>query len=160
MLDPLTAISLASSVVQFVEFGVKIVSGSIELYHSKDGVDSEVTNFEFEATRVHRLADKIKSIVDHRQDGANLSEDEIELQGLAERCRVLASDLVSVLDGLKVKRLGRGRKWESVRKSVEAQMPWNKDKIGSLEKQLRVVQQAIMDRIQWMMRYSYLTLWR
>ncbi len=33
MLDPFTALSLASSVIQFVDFGVKLLNESAELYH-------------------------------------------------------------------------------------------------------------------------------
>jgi hypothetical protein len=34
MLDPFTALSLASSVVQFVDYGTKLLNESAELYHT------------------------------------------------------------------------------------------------------------------------------
>ncbi len=37
MLDPLTALSIASSIVQFVDYGSKLLSKSYELYESADG---------------------------------------------------------------------------------------------------------------------------
>ena len=38
MLDPLTAIGLASNIVQFVNFGSKVISTSLELYYFDDGI--------------------------------------------------------------------------------------------------------------------------
>jgi hypothetical protein len=37
MLDPLTALSLASSVIQFVDFGIKLFRSGRELYGSSNG---------------------------------------------------------------------------------------------------------------------------
>lgn len=34
MLDPFTALSLAASVVQFIDFGVRLLTDSAELYHT------------------------------------------------------------------------------------------------------------------------------
>jgi hypothetical protein len=36
-MDPLTALSVAFSVVQFVEFGIKILETDTEIYHSASG---------------------------------------------------------------------------------------------------------------------------
>ena len=39
-MDPFSALGLASNVVQFMEFGTKLISASLELYNSKDGTSS------------------------------------------------------------------------------------------------------------------------
>lgn len=59
MLDPLTAISLASSVIQFTDFCIRLVAGSIEVYQSTTGVNSERSNLELKITHVRNLADKV-----------------------------------------------------------------------------------------------------
>lgn len=152
MLDPLTAISLASCVVQFTEFGIKLVSGSIELYHSVDGANAERSSLEFKIIRLQRLADKIIVPPEQNDDGRPASKDERELEYLAESCKSIALDLLSVLEDLKVKKTpGLGRKWESFQKAVEAQTPWNRKKIAALEKDLLRSRQQMFDQIQIMM---------
>ena len=154
MLDPLTAISLASAVVQFTDFGVKLVTGSIELYHSVDGVSAERSNLERNITRVRNLTDKIILPLEQNDDHVSSSNENEELKELTYSCKIIASDLLSVLDGLKVKSLaGPRRKWESFQKAVAAQTPHNKNKIAALEKSLRTVQGEIFNHIQAMMRY-------
>lgn len=153
MLDPLTAVSLASSVVQFTDFGIKLVRGSIELYHSADGVNAERSNLEYRINHVRKLADKINFPLEHNDDDGPTSRDEKELRELAKACKSIATDLLSVLDDLKVKKpAGLGRKWESFQKAAAAQTPHNKNKVAALDKKLHGVREAIFDRIQVMMR--------
>lgn len=154
MLDPLTAISLASAVVQFTEFGIKLVTGSIELYHSADGLNRERSNLELRISTVHKLAENIVLSFEYKSDDGPATEDEKELGKLATSCKGMASDLLSVLDDLKVKNpTGPGRKWESFRKAVAAQTPHNKKKIEDLDKNLRSVKEDMLHRVQFMMRY-------
>jgi len=153
MLDPLTALSLASSVVQLTEFGIKLVTGSVELYHSANGSNAETSDLEVKIAYVRKLAEKVDYPLEPSDDGGPASKNRGELRELAKSCKSITSDLVLVLDGLKVKKsAGAARKWESLQKAVAAQTPWNKDKIASLDKRLRVVQQAIFNQIQSMMR--------
>ena len=153
MLDPLTAISLASSVVQFTEFGIRLVTGTIELYYSADGANTERSSLEFRITQVRNLANQVMYPLEHNDDDRSPSRHGQVLRELVASCKEIASDLLLVLDNLKVKRpAGPGRKLESFRKAIAAQTPWNKDKIASLDKRLRGVKEAMFDQIQLMMR--------
>ena len=152
MLDPLTAISLASAVIQFTNFGIKLVTGSIEVYHSADGANAERSNLEFKSNRVIKLADKIIFPEHNRNDGPE-SKDDRQLRELARSSKSIASDLLNVLDELKVKApASHGRKWESFKKAVAAQTPHNKKKIAELDKRLHIVHQEMFDQIELMMR--------
>ena len=154
MVDPLTAISLASAVVQFTDFGIKLVTGIIELYHSADGLSGESSNLEYRITHVRKYAETIILSSEHDGDDEPASENEKELAKLAASCKGIASDLLSVLDDLKVKKpAGPGRKWESFRKAVASLTPHNKNKIEDLEKKLRLLKEEMLIRIQFMMRY-------
>ena len=156
MLDPLTAISLASAVVQFTDFGIKLVSGSIELYHSASGLNAERSNLELKIAHLRKFTDEILSSFEHKNEGPP-SEDEKELRQLANDSKFTALHLLSVLDDLKVKRpAGPGRKWESFKKAVAAQTPHNKDRIALLESTLHGLQDGILERLHLMMRYAFL----
>lgn len=151
MLDPFTAVSLASCVVQFTDFGIKLILGSIELYNSANGLNAERSNLEFKINSVRKLADKIIAL---NEDSDRLSSGSNDrLSSLAKSCNLIAKDLLSVLDALKVKKLaGPGRKWESFRKAVAALTPHNYKRISNLEINLRGVQEMIFNEIQLMMR--------
>ena len=151
MLDPFTAVSLASCVVQFTDFGIKLISGSIELYNSANGLNAERSNLEFKINSVRKLADKIIAL--NEDSDFLLSGRFARLSILAKRCNLIAKDLLSVLDDLKVKKLaGPGRKWESFRKAVAALTPHNNKRISSLEANLCSVQEIMFNEIQLMMR--------
>lgn len=153
MLDPLTAISLASSVVQFTDFCIRLVAGSIEVYQSATGVNSERSVLEIKTIHVRNLADKVLSHLKDNKDDGLAARDENELRRLAKSCQRIADDLLSVLDDLKVKKpAGPGRKWESFYKAVAAQTPHNKNKIAALDKMLHGVQEGILNQVQVMMR--------
>lgn len=148
MLDPFTAVSLASCVVQFTDFSIKLVSGSIELYKSANGLIAERSSLEVKTNHVRKLAEKIIAVKD---EGVDMSR--VQLTELAHTCSLIANELLSILDDLKVKRLaGPGRKWESFQKAVAALTPHNKNKIAALEAELRRVQEMILNEIQVMMR--------
>ena len=152
MLDPFTAVSLASCVVQFTDFGIKLVEGSIELYGSANGLNAERSNLELKTNHLRKLANKIIALEHEDTDSFRFGSDD-QLSQLAESCNLIAKDLLSVLDDLKVKKLaGPGRKWESFRKAVTALSPHNKNKIATLETELRLVQEMIFNEIQLMMR--------
>ena len=153
MLDPLTAVSLASCVVQFTDFGIKLVTSGIKLYYSVDGLDTERSDLEYRTTNLRRLADQVVVPRGQFDDSSSMTDDERELVDLATRCQSIATELLMILDGLRVKKpVGASRKWESFQKVVAAQTPWNKDKVASLEKNLRSARQGMFERITLMMR--------
>ena len=152
MLDPFTALSLAGCVVQFTDFGIKLVVGSIELYNSTNGLSAERSNLEFKTNHVRKLAEKIIALKHEDADKLRFGSHD-QLGQLAESCNLIAKDLLLVLDDLKVRRLtGPGRTWESFRKAVAALTPHNKNKIATLETELRRVQEMIFNETQLMMR--------
>lgn len=151
MLDPLTAISLASSVVQFTDFGIKLITGSFKLYKTSNGVSADNADLETAIDQVRNLAARV--ILPFDKTGEPMSGDEKELRELVKSCDVTASDLLSVLHDLRVKRpAGPGRMLESFRKVVAAQTPWNKDKIAALSKRLQMLQESIFRQVHVMMR--------
>ncbi|KAL8718403.1 MAG: hypothetical protein Q9225_004461 [Loekoesia sp. 1 TL-2023] len=152
MLDPLTAISLASAIVQFTDFGTRLVIGTIKLYQSADGVTAEAADLKSKVTNVRQYADKISKSHQRRDNHEPKTEDEEKLIEQAEACSGIAVELLVVLDALKVKKpAGSGRTWESFRKAVATATPWNQEKIASLERRLRNIQLSMFGQIQVMM---------
>ena len=142
MLDPLNAISLASSIVQFVQFGTKLVLEGLELYQSNDGALAK--NSELEAI-VKDINQRSEVLINTPQP----SEDEVAMQKLAESSRKIADELIEQLSTLRIpvshKRL------QSSRKALAA--AWKKDRITDLERRLCRLQNQINQRLVFMMRF-------
>lgn len=110
-MGPLTALSVASSVIQFADFGSKLLNQSRQLYKSAHGTLSENIDVEIIAADVLSLAQSLK----RRQPGnraqagqpfaANINaENDDALDALSLRCVEIAEELMRRLDKLKVKR--------------------------------------------------------
>lgn len=100
-MDPLTAVSLAGTVLQFVDFGCKLFKVSVELY---DTSESSIFDAEQDAAKhVTMLArDALKDLQDYKtklQGGEEelsryaTSEDEKELRALCHDCDDVATTL-------------------------------------------------------------------
>ena len=98
MLDPLTAIGLASAIVQFVDFSTKIFHGAQEVYESASGATEENRSLEVVVSDMKRLSSKLKAT-----GRAQQSDDEKALCSLAEECHGLSTDLFELLQKAKPK---------------------------------------------------------
>jgi hypothetical protein len=62
VLDPLTALSVAGTIVQFVNFGTRILSRSRQLYHSTKGALAQDEEFDFITTHLIKLTAKLVAL--------------------------------------------------------------------------------------------------
>ncbi|KAF9878380.1 hypothetical protein CkaCkLH20_03872 [Colletotrichum karsti] len=138
-MDPFTALGLAAAIIQFVEFGVKLVSTSREIYISADG-----------RTQEHETLDEICShlcfLVDDIDDAAELVgelkqriDEEVALRKLSERCRSTALELQTLLKSLYCTPSGRVA---SLKQALRA--AWGKRKVDDVEARLKEYRQELM----------------
>jgi hypothetical protein len=123
-METLAVIGLIGNIVQFVDFSGKLISKSIQLYQSSDGVLTENINTETATNHLIRLNNKL-------ENAANATGDKA-LHSLCKSCGVVAVELLRTLDKLKVE--GEKKKWKSTRKALRSL--WSKEKIQGIEKQL------------------------
>jgi hypothetical protein len=100
-MDPLTAIGLASAVVQFVDFSTKLISGAHKLYESASGATSEHLELEGLASNLRQQSEEVTPL--NVANAAALSGEDKDLISLGRQCRDVADELLTVLDGLKLK---------------------------------------------------------
>ena len=153
MLDPLTAIGLASAIVQFVAYGSKVIGMASEIYKSADGALKDNAALEDWTIKIDQSSDRILLPSTVTASGEGISDDEKVLTELASTSKVAAGDLLSLLHDLRGVRSGSHKKWESLRKAVSAQSPWDKDKIQRLETKLKGLQEEISHRLVVMIRH-------
>ncbi|KAF4946508.1 hypothetical protein FGADI_11146 [Fusarium gaditjirri] len=104
MLDPVTAIGLASSIVAFIDFGAKLVKGSIEIYEASDGTLTENRSSQAVAAAMEGFAARL--II---QQPSELGPEEKELVDLAKRCHAVCTELLNLLGRIKPKDLSSKR---------------------------------------------------
>ena len=108
-MEPISALSIACGVIQFLDVGAKVLSKFREIY--KDGSTAE--HAELRATAEHLITIQLNdlSVPRHIQAGqSNLSAADKELIAVAQRCSTIAKTLVDELRSLEANTSGSWRK--------------------------------------------------
>lgn len=97
-MDPMSALVVATAVVQFVDYGTKIVSKGRELYQSASGALARNEDLETDSRRLRELVTSMSSA------RSKLTTPEVAAGwvDLVNECNLTAGLLQSLLDGLKV----------------------------------------------------------
>jgi hypothetical protein len=138
-MDPLTAFSLAGTIVQFVDFGSKLYSKSLELYKSTTGALTANNQLELIISEFTILNDKLRA--ESASDGVAgcLTKEEDVLLRLYEECGTICGELLEDLDALKVR--GHHKAWKSVWKAIAS--AWTAEERTSKVRQLDQIRQTL-----------------
>jgi pyruvate-formate lyase-activating enzyme len=98
MLDPLSAIGLAASIVQFVDYSTELIKGSLEKYRSVSGATEENESLEIVIKEMKVLSLRLLPI-----PGSDPSEDEKAIRRVAAECRILSGQILDLLEKVKAK---------------------------------------------------------
>ncbi|KAF8855876.1 hypothetical protein BDZ45DRAFT_595017, partial [Acephala macrosclerotiorum] len=128
VLDPLSAISLAGNIVQFVDFSTKVLRQGYVLYNSANGATAVNEELELLTTDFLKLSTKLQRPFEHSQSDVRSARHEQELEGLCTECAKVAKELLHRLESLKVQ--GTRTVWKSLWQAL--QTAWTEDEIRSL----------------------------
>jgi hypothetical protein len=152
-MDPLTAISLAGTVVQFVDFGCKLLKRSSKLYENAEIYS--YSSAELSAEHVQTLAERAVKDLDQykgklwlgmqRAAPSEVAEDETRLRALCSECSEVADTLVSHLSRLTVSELSSNRKWKSFHHAFLS--IWSEKDVQHLVNKLEQYRRAIESEI-------------
>jgi len=118
-MDPLTALGLASNVIQVVDFSARLVSKGYKIYKSADGSLVENADAEAVTNSLNVLTAKLQhSFNDGQKTPGQLSQDDQSLMDLCEKCTNVADQLLGKFDRVKI--TGRYRKWKSARQALKS----------------------------------------
>jgi hypothetical protein len=122
MLDPLTALSLAGNIVQFLDFSIKLLAKGHELYNSTDGAALGHTELILIAKDLQELNGRLNESLSSEQiEQKRLTESDLALCKLSEQCFGVAGELAEALDKLKVQGTSN-RRWKSFRQALKSLM--------------------------------------
>jgi hypothetical protein len=147
-MDPFSALSVATSVVQFVDFGSKLVSRAIEIHQSHENIPDDLAD-------ASKLSEKM-SVVSEQLEGSmntiprrTLEPHEQELLDMCKQCQDISQQLISVIN--KLKRSANSNKWDSLRTAFRSIM--SQPKILALQSKLDSFRQQLMLNILISLRY-------
>ncbi|KAG0648144.1 hypothetical protein D0Z07_6009 [Hyphodiscus hymeniophilus] len=142
-MDPLTALSLAGTVIQFVDFGTKLLGTAGELYKSTTGSLGVHTEIELTASDLRAVIVKLRGSV---PVSASQSIDDpwrIFAQ-ICDEAASVADELVERLTQLRVKH-GKHRVWHTIQSVVKTL--WSPKEIAALQKRLSGFREALVTRV-------------
>ncbi|QYS92888.1 NACHT domain-containing protein [Trichoderma simmonsii] len=97
-MDPVNAVGIAAAVVQFADFGFRLINSAYELYNSPSGQRSEYIELSAVSQDLSSLADAIRAKLDENQGSVG----EVFTR-LHRQCKSTNDELQSILSKLKVK---------------------------------------------------------
>jgi hypothetical protein len=138
-MDPVTALGVASSILQIVDFTQSLVRSTYEVYKSPSGrrkasVDLQAVTSSLKTLNEDLIGsmNRAATVTIGNGRGAELSAKDKELRHLCQKCSDLASTLISALERLTAE---RNSLWDSFRQALK--QVWKEKEILSLEKQLQ-----------------------
>ena len=131
-MDPLTAFSVASSVIQVVDYSTKIVEKCLQLY--RGGASTENKEIESMAKHLTNLSTDLKlpQAIQSPRPAAQSYQDDQGLLELARQCSETAAELIGELQKLTIQ--GRRKKREAFRKAIK--IVWKRNAVEGIQKRL------------------------
>jgi hypothetical protein len=134
-MDGLSALSVAASIAQFIEFACSLVSKSREIYRSTHG--SSIHHFESELAtkRLVELSRTIKTSlhIETKAPSAFLVEEQA-LEAICNGCISASNELLSRFEKLKLRDGRKCRRYKSFRQALKS--VWSKGAIDEIAKRL------------------------
>jgi len=131
-MDPASALGLASSIVQLVQFTGDLISKGNEIYKSADGTLIDNLELETIAASLADLSKEVPLLVHTKDRKKSLTKIEKEMQDLCQGCNAISMQLIEVVGELKNKR--PPTRWNSFRQALLS--VWKESEIAALEKRL------------------------
>lgn len=100
-MDPLTAFSTAGTVIQFVDFSLKLLSAGCELYNSATGALYTNEELEYTARNISQLARRLRQPL-HPESLTRVTQEGADLQRICDKCDEIAQDLLKRLESLRM----------------------------------------------------------
>ena len=153
-MDPLTALSVTGTIIQFLDFASKLLKNSVKLYKSSRGWLKADEELELITGDLQCVISKLQASVSVPTSGTALplagdEESEKTVVKICDEAAKIAAELLQKLNGVKVKD-GKSRAWESIKAAVKA--AWSEEEIRSLERRLdrlsRLLRSTSMDLLR------------
>lgn len=141
-MDPITSLSVAGVVVQFVDFTSKIVSKGWRLYRSPDGMLLEHQVFELTTRDLLKLVERLRDSLPN-ENWTPISQDDHALATLCDSCTRIGNDVLEHLKTLKIDR--KNSKWRSFRQALK--IVWDTEELDAVADNLMSIRREVETHI-------------
>ena len=147
-MDLMSALSVAGTIVQFVDFGSKLIQNGYGLYNSSRGTLPANQELDLIAADLQSVLSKLRTSAEPTDLVGPLTQEDckgqLSFENVCEGAATVAEELLQSLDTLKV-RGKKYRKLSSLQKALENL--WSREEIGGIVKRLATYKQALMTRV-------------
>jgi hypothetical protein len=151
-MDPLNALSLAGNVIQFVDFGSKLLKGAGELYRSPSGSLALHDEIEITTSDLRAVIVKLRTEIPQQQGDDTWTA----FATICDDAATVADELLQRLSKLKIKD-GKHKKLRSIQQAVACL--WSENEISDLMQRLSSFRQALETRVLLSIRSGMLLVW-
>ena len=137
-MDPISSLSVASAIIQFVDFGSKLVDRGRRIYKNGDGTLAEYVDKEVAVSHLNHLNENLQDSIGGIST-RRIAKRDRALYDLCSKCRNAGNELLDHLVALKVD--GSHRKWKSFRQALKS--VWSEDALNDMEKRLATFREEI-----------------
>lgn len=149
-MEALATVAVVSSIVQLVDFSIKLLSDGVEMHKSADGALSGNALVEQVTMDLVALDEGLKRSIQTPGQTLCLSEDEAALQVLAEKSKEISMELLTRLGGLKLS--DKRSAWETVRKTIKGMR--GKAKTDAMVQNIDYIKKQLDSRLLVSIRYG------
>jgi hypothetical protein len=139
-MEPFSALAVATSAAQFVDFTSKLITESYKLHTSATGQLEEHVILEKVTKSLRDVSFDLSTQVEKQTVLAKLSHDDKELQHLCKSCHEISLQLLEALEKLKAE--DGSSKWKNFRQALRT--VWTREHIEGLERQLDRLRQQLV----------------
>jgi hypothetical protein len=150
-MDPISSLSIAAAVVQFLDFGSKLVGRGLHIYKSADGTIPEYVDREIAIGHLNDLTTNLQALSQDDTATAASRRDQA-LADLCSKCQSIGGELLTRLAALKVD--GNRRKWKSFEQALKS--VWSEKAMNDVERRLATFRNEIEFHILVDLRYATL----
>lgn len=152
VMEPISALSVAANVAQFIELAFKAVHAAYEIAGSSNGMLAKHAETELIAQSTTRLQENTVVLSDASLDYDKLSRLDKSLLPLRKSCLEVGNELLGLLNRLKASK--PGRKWKSMKVALLALV--KEGKMKELEGRLMNLQQQINSVVIFDIQYVHI----
>lgn len=142
VLDPMSAVALASSVIYFVEFASKLISKTYQYHESTDGTLAENKVQNTIASNLSNLSASLENSLEPFDRSRKWSTNETGLQKVTIECHEVANQLQRALNEFELGDGDRASFLRSFRLALTAL--WGKQEMERLQRRLNEAREQVM----------------
>ncbi len=132
VIDPLTALGIASNIISFIDFGIQVLAKGRELHKSATGRVIEHDEFHIATGRLQQLREGIDSSLQSLSSRTSLTRAEEALQEITAECQEISKEFQDALSTFTAEP-GQSP-WKSFRRAFKAL--WKRDGLERMQQRL------------------------